>query len=273
MLVYGLIGRSGSGKSHRAQNVSRDNNIGYIIDDGLLINGNRVVAGVSAKRENTSIGAVKRAIFSDPIHRHMVADAIIKADPPSILILGTSENMLNKIIENLNLPHIYQKIFIEDIAARHEIDAAIRIRKEQGKHIIPVPTFAIKKDFSGYFIDSMKHLTRRGKNLEAEDIEKTVVRPTFSYLGKYIISDNVIKTLVVCTGEKVEGVYKILKVYIENTGQGLRLQIEVSIDYGCIIYEVVNQLRKRLRDEIEYMTAFNILEISVFVKNLNVRGE
>lgn len=63
MVVYALIGKSGTGKSHRAQQVSRSFGIEYIIDDGLLIKGNRIIAGKSAKKEPTKIAAIRRAVF------------------------------------------------------------------------------------------------------------------------------------------------------------------------------------------------------------------
>lgn len=270
MIVYALIGRSGSGKSHRAQDVSKNYGIEYIIDDGLLINGYRVLAGVSAKKESTKFAAVRRAVFVDPIHRQEIVDAIKKSNPPSILILGTSDNMVNRIVENLNLPPIDKHIYIEDIAAPWEIELATKTRKEQGKHVIPVPTFAVKKDFSGYFIDSIKTLARRGRGDESDDMERTVVRPTYSYLGKYTIANSVIKSMVTYAGEKAEGVYKIPKVNVKNTVSGLEIDIDVIVNFGYRIQDVIAQLRENVKNEIEYMTAFNILQVNVYVKGLNM---
>lgn len=269
--VIALIGRSGSGKSHRAQSVSQKYGVEYIIDDGLFIKGNRIIAGISAKKENTRIAAIKRAIFLDTSHREEVINAIEKSKPSSILILGTSDGMVDKITENLNIPHVKKSIYIEDIATPKEIETAMRTRKEQGKHVIPVPTFAVKKDFSGYFIDSIKSFRKKDKGTENDDdSEKTVVRPTYSYLGKYIISNNVIKSMVSYAGEEVDGVYKVIKVNINNTGSGLKIDIDLIIDFGCMIQDVVNKLREHVKRSIEYMTAFNILEINVYVKSLNL---
>ena len=61
--VYAFVGPSGTGKSYRAQMVASENNINYIIDDGLLINENNVVAGKSAKKAPTKIETVKHALF------------------------------------------------------------------------------------------------------------------------------------------------------------------------------------------------------------------
>ena len=48
--VYAFIGPSGTGKSYRAQMVANEYNINYIIDDGILIKENDIIAGSSAKK-------------------------------------------------------------------------------------------------------------------------------------------------------------------------------------------------------------------------------
>ena len=59
--VYAFVGPSGTGKSYRAQMVASEKDIHYIIDDGLLINDNDVIAGNSAKKAPTKIETVKKA--------------------------------------------------------------------------------------------------------------------------------------------------------------------------------------------------------------------
>lgn len=76
MKVVGFVGPSGTGKSHRALWVARSRGIEYIIDDGILIKGNRIVAGVSAKKESTRIGSIKRALFVYDDHVQEVKKAI-----------------------------------------------------------------------------------------------------------------------------------------------------------------------------------------------------
>ena len=65
MKVYAFVGPSGTGKSYRAQMVANSRNIKYIIDDGLLISENEVVAGISAKKAPTKIETVRNALFQD----------------------------------------------------------------------------------------------------------------------------------------------------------------------------------------------------------------
>ena len=104
MRVYAFVGPSGTGKSYRAQMVAGENNIEYIIDDGLLVNENEVVAGTSAKKAPTKIETVRHAIFIEEEEKKEMIEAIKRLNPESILILGTSDGMVEKIAENLGLP-------------------------------------------------------------------------------------------------------------------------------------------------------------------------
>ena len=61
--VFAFVGPSGTGKSYRAQMVAAENDVHFIIDDGLLIKDNEVIAGNSAKKASTKIETVKKALF------------------------------------------------------------------------------------------------------------------------------------------------------------------------------------------------------------------
>ena len=43
--VYAFVGPSGTGKSYRAQMVASKFDIEYIIDDGILVKDNEIIAG------------------------------------------------------------------------------------------------------------------------------------------------------------------------------------------------------------------------------------
>lgn len=138
--------------------IANEKGIEYIIDDGLLIKDNEVIAGLSAKKASTKIETVKKAIFNNQEEANSVKKAFKKYKPESILILGTSDDMIQKIIKNLNLPELEETIYITDVATEEEISQAKRIRRTEGKHVIPVPTFEIKKDFSRIFIRSTSNI-------------------------------------------------------------------------------------------------------------------
>lgn len=273
MKVYAFVGPSGTGKSYRAQMVASERNINFIIDDGLLIKDNEVVAGESAKKAATKVATVKHALFYEEKEREPVIKAFKKYRPESVLILGTSDGMVQKIATNLGLPEISETIYIKDVATEEEMKTARRIRVTEGKHVIPVPTFEIKKDFSGYLLDPLQIFKLKGKGQKPYISEKSIIRPTFSYLGKFTISDLVFRQILEYLAVQTPAIQKILKTRVENFGEGVKIYMEVSIVYGFNVVEGLNDFKKKSEKEIEKLTAMNVVELEVVAKNIYVPQE
>ena len=233
--VYAFVGPSGTGKSYRAQMVAGENNIKYIIDDGLLINDNEVVAGTSAKKAPTKIETIRHALFINEDEKNVIVEAIKKYKPESILILGTSDGMVSKIAQNLELPPISKTIYISDVATEEEMQKARRIRVTQGKHVIPVPTFEIKKDFSGFLLDPLQIFKMKGGGQDPYIAEKSIIRPTFSYLGNFTISDTVFRQIIQMLVKKEKDIVKISKIRIDKYGEGMSIYMQSIVKYGCNI--------------------------------------
>jgi len=270
MRTIAFVGSSGTGKSHKAMWVAKENNIDCIIDDGLLIRDNRVLAGLSAKKESTRLASVRRALFLDSEHVKQVKEALNENSPESVLILGTSLGMVEAIVKALDLPPISRVIKIEDVADAEEIEKARTMRRVEGKHVIPVPTFEIKKDFSGYFIDPLRVLRRDKKNNRSFIEDKSVVRPTFSYRGKYTISDNVLYSICEYEAMCVPNVVRVNRKWIINRDTGIIINMDVTLEYGNVLTEIAHKIQHRVRDAIEMYTALNVLAVNIAVKNLSI---
>lgn len=271
--VYAFVGPSGTGKSYRAQMVASEKDIKFIIDDGLLIMDNKVIAGESAKKAPTKVGTVKHALFYEKEERDNIIKALRKYRPQSILILGTSDGMVKKIAANLELPEISETIYITDVATEQEMETARRIRVTEGKHVIPVPTFEIKKDFSGYLLDPLQIFKSKGKGEKPYVSEKSIIRPTFSYLGNFTISDTVFRQILEYLAVQTPAIYKILKTRVENYGDGAKLYMEVTIMYGYNVVDGIKEFKKKARKEIEKLTAMNVVNLEVVAKNIYVPQE
>lgn len=177
-----LVGKSGTGKSHKAQAIAQRFGVDLIIDDGLLIKGQSILAGRSAKREKGILSAIKTAVFANPDQIADVKKALSQSPYHRILVIGTSEKMVLRIARQLDLLPIRRIIRIEQVSTRQEIAHALRVRAEQGKHIIPVPAVAVKRSYPHIFFESVKTLLRGRKGLvrtEERVVEKTVVRPEY----------------------------------------------------------------------------------------------
>lgn len=273
--TYAFVGPSGTGKSYRAQMVASERGIKYIIDDGLLIRENEVVAGVSAKKAATKIETVRKALFNKPEEAEEIKKAFRKYRPESILILGTSDNMIAKIRENLGLPELTETIYITDVATEEEMQEAKRIRQTQGKHVIPVPTFEIKKDFSGFILDPLQIFKSKGKDAKPYISEKSIIRPTFSYLGNFKISDTVFRQILDYLAKKTESIHRINKVRIEKVGdnEGISIYMEVTMVYGYNVLDELRNFKKKCKKEIENLTAMNIEAIDIVAKGIYVPEE
>ena len=275
MDVIALVGPSGTGKSHRALWVAHKNGADAIIDDGILIKDGKVIGGSSAKKEKNRIMAVRRAIFVLPGHASDVRRAIAESQPRRILILGTSENMVQKIAKALKIGPVSKIIRIEDIASKKDMELAQYHRLRRGEHIIPVPTIELKPHFSGYLIDPIKSFFKTSSSKRRRLGERSIVRPVFSYYGKLVIDDSVIKSIVHIVAEKLEEVYRVGTTHVKHIVNGdddlgIMVTIEIVFAYGHVITEAMAELRSRLQTAIEHMTGMVVQEIDILVKSLHV---
>ena len=276
--TYALIGESGTGKSFRAVLVAQKYGIDFIVDDGLLIQENRILAGHSAKKERTFMAAVKVALFDDRKHRSSMVKQLHSEKFRKILILGTSEKMVNKIADRLELPAPTRIIHIEDIASQDEIDKAIRTRKIEGKHVIPVPAIEIKRNYPHIFYNAIRILKHRrlqetlgGSTPQLH--EKSVVRPEYSKRGKVIISEAALSQMVIhCVDEYNEQIL-IKKISVKDDKTGYRLVITIDVPFGLQLGGDMQELQQYIIDNIERYTGILIEEVNIIIDKIREEQE
>ncbi|MFJ7367831.1 AAA family ATPase [Lysinibacillus sp. NPDC098008] len=229
MKVYSLSGPSGTGKSTSALAFAHQLGVEAIIDDGLLIVNGVRVAGVSAKFEKNTITAVRRAIFTDEVHREAVQKALANYQVQSILLIGTSNKMTNSIAKQLALGPIAHYYCVEDIRSLKEIQKARFIRQTQGKHVMPIPYRQVEQNF-------FKRLVQKGMEIFGPKREKigetTIVRPDFQ--REYIdIDKSVYVQLLTHSCRQQALVHKVEHVQFllgEQAQAILTIQIKLPLD-------------------------------------------
>ncbi|MCX7024260.1 MAG: ATP-binding protein [Spirochaetes bacterium] len=267
--VFALVGESGSGKSFRAKLVAQKYGIDMLIDDGLLIKAEAILAGKSAKKEQLYMAAVKTALFHEKAHRDEVARALQKNRFKKILIIGTSERMVERICERLQLPHPYKVIKIEEIASHAEIEKAIRSRKVEGKHVIPVPAIEIRRNYPQIFYDSVRVFLQRSIGAPVltgpKVYEKSVVRPQFSKRGRVAISEEALSQMVVHCVDEYDEKIRIRKVSIRSDTRGYRLTLSIEVPFGTQLTGTIHGLQQYIIDNIERFTGILIEEVNILV--------
>ena len=271
--VFALVGESGTGKSFRSKLLAEKYKIDALIDDGLLIQNDKILAGHSAKREKTYMGAVRIALFDDKEHRDEVAKAWKKAHIKKLLILGTSEKMVMKIATRLQLPQPQKIIHIEDIASREEIEKAIKSRQVEGKHVIPVPSIEIKRSYPQIFSNSIK-LFFRNKNLfnkgqsDGRMFEKSIVQPEFSKKGRIEISEAALTQMVMHCVMECDDAVKVKKMTIKTDSRGYKIIIMIDVPFGTQLTGKIHKMQKYIIDKIESYTGILIEEVSICIDKI-----
>lgn len=273
MEVIAFVGPSGTGKSHHAIGVAFDNKCDAIIDDGLLIKGTKILAGTSAKNEQNRIQAVKRAIFTDNEHAQEVRKALEHSNIRRLLIIATSDNMINKIVKRLALEPPVKTVYIHQVASKAEIKKARHSRLQEGKHIVPVPSIELKPHFTGYFADLPYNIFSSQRRQE-KDADRSIVRPSFSFYGKLLIADTAIEDIINLIADKFEGVEKVTDIKVRrrsDNSKGIVISVEVVLFYGEKLFVVTRQMQAKIKEKVEYMTAMQVKNVNVSIRSLAVR--
>ncbi|MGI6262913.1 MAG: Asp23/Gls24 family envelope stress response protein [Succiniclasticum sp.] len=271
MEVIAFVGPSGSGKSHRAIGVAQQYNCQGIIDDGLLIEGAKILAGTSAKSEQNRVQAVKRAIFYDDAHASEVRQALARSGIRRLLILATSDKMIDKITSRLSLPKPLKTVYITDIASKQEIKKAHEARLRYGKHIVPVPTVELKQHFGGFFANLPYNLFSKNSKNRAD--RRSIVRPAFSYYGLILISDYVIEDIINLIVERMVGVAHVNYIHVRrrSDSRGLSVHVELVLYYGVKVFEVSRILQQKIKKKVEHMTGMQVQKVNISVRSLELR--
>ena len=264
--VYAFAGPAGTGKSHRATHVAKQNGIDFIIDDGLVISRGRILAGRSAKSEINRLRAIKRAIFEFPEHREEVIRYLTKHTPKKLMILATSAGMIDKIVARLGLNAPVRTIYITEIATSEEIEAALRERREKKQHVVPVAKAQIEHNFAGKLVSQIRGFFRgRDKNEESN----TIVKPLFSFNGKVTIGTEAMLEMCRRLIEDGGHVKKIREIDLENYDDKIELSVELDLTLGTeSALAIARKLQKTLHGGLSYFTGMDIRKVNIRVNEI-----
>lgn len=285
--VFAFHGPSGTGKSFRAKLVAQQYGIKAIIDDGLLIQDDEILAGKSAKLEKNYMGAVRTALFDDKEHRDSVARAIQKNRIKKILILGTSEKMVNKIAVRLQLPLPEKYIKIEEISTPEQMEEARRSRQIEGKHVIPVRSYEVKnQSYSKIFYDSIRVSTAKNKFLykllskisgksfstapsqNTKLYEKSLVRPAFSQAERKDVSHAVLAQMTMNFIGEFNSQVRIKKFTVKNEKNGYTFIMTVDVPLGKELTQISEELRDFVISMIEKKLKIRIEDVYIVIDKL-----
>lgn len=263
IITYAFVGAAGTGKSQRAQMVAALLEADYIIDDGLIIYKGRIVCGKSAKSERNQISAIRRALFEFDDHREEVLKFFAKASPCSLMVIGTSENMVSKILRKLNMNPPTRIVRIEEVSTPEEIAKARSERFKKGQHVIPVSHVLVRKNFAGKLVGQLRVFWRSMDNREGE---KTIVRPPFSFFGNVHIEPEAIKQIVTYIALRMSQVARVDEVNIAPREESISIELVIAVTVGEKSFvDVASSLRERIAVSVRYFTGIDVKSVGVSV--------
>jgi len=268
--VYALVGKSGTGKSFRAQLIAQKYGIDIIIDDGLLIKDQKILAGKSAKKEKSKLAAARTALFMNPEHCEKVVRVFEREKFKRVLIVGTSEGMVKSIAQRIGLPVPQKFIKIEDIATEQEIKSATKERNFEGKHVIPVPAVEVKGLYPHIFFEAVRILLRKSLPFNRKDrvIEKSIVKPYYAQKGHIAISKTALSQMVFHCVQEFDKRLKIIKILIERGRYNYKLEVVMEIPYGIRVADTMSKLQNYIMDNIEKYVGLILEEVNITIGNL-----
>lgn len=288
---FALVGPSGTGKSFRACLFAEHHDIPFIIDDGILIEGRKILAGHSAKVAKHYFEAVKIALFEDREHLEEVTSAIRESKVRRILLVGTSIRMVRLVAKRLDLPPIADNdiISIEEISSAEEIKIAKKNRSK-GRHVIPVPALEVSKyrflslqaihvflsDLRGNVQTRFHRLYHRGKRDKV--FENTEVLPAFQGLpnqakGRITISPAVLQQLVLhCIDEYAQDI-EVSKIRVRIFRNRHTVFLKLSISYGPEIGPFLNRLKNYIINNIHRYTGILIQSLSIELERFEQKSQ
>lgn len=276
MEIISFTGKSGTGKSYNATKIARKEHIDAIIDDGLLIYKGSIVAGSSAKKCESKAKAMRTCLFNFDEHREAVKKKLVELKPSKLMILGTSDRMTDIIASQLELPAVSRRFYIEDVTTEEDRAKANESRYVKGEHVIPAPMMEIQRDFAGYFMHPIRFIKNR--RLEEDDEnehigDRTVVRPQYSYFGKFNVKEQVIEDIIKIAAEKYNGCIKVLNFFHNGNERNLGVVIEVKIRKIPGVANSCVKFQKEVHQVIKEMTAFQVDHVNIQIKEVFIKQE
>ncbi len=273
--VTGLVGKSGSGKSFRSLLLVEKHGFDLLIDDGLLIQNQKILSGQTAKSADTYLGAVRIALFESDFHRNNAIRALKSLEWTKMLVLGTSRRMIQIITENLQLPMPTAYIEITDIATHEEIAIAQKYRKYRKSHVIPLPQLEIKKNLPKALSDSLsvfvhRYLSRKNFiNKTSKNIEQSIVTPTYTHRSELSINESALTQILMHCVQEFDAAITVEKIIVrQSKREGFAVSLEIKVPFRYDLSASLYEMRQYIITQVQKFVQIYINKLNIIVNSI-----
>ena len=119
-------------------------------------------------------------------------------------------------------------------------------------------------------LDPLQIFKSKGSGEKPYISEKSIIRPTFSYMGNYTISDTVFRQIIEYIASKTDSITSIIRVRVNKTENGPSIYVEAEVKYGFNLMTELKKFKEKCIREIERQTTMNVVEMKVIAKKLTL---
>ncbi len=266
--VTALVGPSGSGKSFRARLVAERDGTDLIVDDGLLVQDDAILAGHWSKKERTGMAATRRALFAAPDHAAEAREALRRTAFRRVLIVATSRRMAVRIARRLALPRPSRVIEIGEIAGAGERAAAGRGRQRVGSHAAPVPLASIGRGPLASLADRLGGLLGRIARPAGRSAVKRIDGPPGLAPGRVRVSVAALRGMVRhCVAEHDRGI-EVRRVSVRSRAGLHDLEVGIRLPPGSATAGDLHRLREYILHALERHAGVLVREVNLVVEEV-----
>jgi uncharacterized alkaline shock family protein YloU len=146
----------------------------------------------------------------------------------------------------------------------------MRIRYSEGKHVIPVPSIEITRNYPQIVYDSMRVFQKNKRKVpfkrKSVSFEKTIVRPEFSKYGKVTVSEAALTQMVAHCLDEFDSQIKVKRVQVQIKAEGYALTVKLRVPMQHQVSTTLGELQEYIADSLEKYGG-------IFVSSVNIEIE
>jgi uncharacterized alkaline shock family protein YloU len=269
--VSALVGPSGTGKSFRARLLAEKHGAAIIVDDGLVVCGDTILAGHWAKKERTLLAATRRALFDAPDHAREAREALRRSRFRKVLIVATSRRMASRIASALDLPRPTTVLRVEEIAGSAGVHAARGRRQRTGGHAAPFPLVTIRRSLFSAIAEGIRSLVRLADH-PRERAGRAVRRVTGAggrTAGGVAVSEQAVRQMVMHCVAEHDRRLTVEKVGIRKDGGMYSLEVGIGMPFGRSAAGSLHRLQHYILHSLESHAGLIVREVHLVVQSVN----
>ena len=104
-------------------------------------------------------------------------------------------------------------------------------------------------------------------NKETKVLEKTVIRPAFSYMGKFYIAPEVLNQIIKYTIFQNSNISRINRISVDDSNGKIEIKANINIR-NVEAFRSLKNIQHNIKRNVEDMTLINVNKIDIYINKI-----